>query len=324
MALVAAGIADGGVVHRPYVIDRVTDAQRHGALGDQAGARGAPRRTRRPPRTVRDLMVGVVDERLGTRAQINGVTVAGKTGTAEVGKNLDTHAWFIAFAPAEKPRGRDGDRARERGRRRRRGRASREGRARDRAAGDEVTPATVPTVETARLLLRGWRDDDVARIADILADAQVATFLFGGPLDLEEARAAVERRRMHWATAGVGYWAVELKETGALVGWAGLQPVHHFPEFAGETEVGWMLAHEAWGRGLATEAGAASLRFGFEDLALDRVYAFHLPANGRSEHVMEKLGMVSLGTTPAIDTGEPDCVRVISHEQWLARRGAQR
>jgi peptidoglycan glycosyltransferase len=99
MALVAGGIANKGVVMRPYVLDHVSDAG------------GAPTLTSSPvslttatdPSTaaiVRKLMVGVVASGSGTRARITGVTIAGKTGTAEVGKNVDTDAWFICFAPA--------------------------------------------------------------------------------------------------------------------------------------------------------------------------------------------------------------------------------
>jgi peptidoglycan glycosyltransferase len=103
MALVASGIANHGVVMRPYVIGSVSD--RAGriitpttprswktALDDETAAR------------VADMMVSVVTSGSGTRAQIPGVTVAGKTGTAEAGKSVDTHAWFIGFAPAEQPR----------------------------------------------------------------------------------------------------------------------------------------------------------------------------------------------------------------------------
>ncbi len=103
MALVAAGIAEGGVVPRPYVIDRVTDTS--GTV--LSATKPVSWRTATDPATaaaVRDLMIGVVASGSGHRAQIPGVNVAGKTGTAEVSKNVNTHAWFIAFAPAENPR----------------------------------------------------------------------------------------------------------------------------------------------------------------------------------------------------------------------------
>jgi cell division protein FtsI/penicillin-binding protein 2 len=103
MALVAAGVANGGVVMRPYLIDHVADASGRPVTT----TRPRPWMTATDPKTaaaVRDLMVQVVSNGSGTRASIAGVKVAGKTGTAEVAKGLGTHAWFLAFAPAADPR----------------------------------------------------------------------------------------------------------------------------------------------------------------------------------------------------------------------------
>ncbi|MBN1192226.1 MAG: FtsW/RodA/SpoVE family cell cycle protein [Coriobacteriia bacterium] len=103
MALVAAGVANNGVVMKPYVIDAVTD--RSGRILSST----TPRSWRTAidestAATMTDIMIGVVENGSGGRAQISGVSVAGKTGTAEAGKSVETHAWFIAFAPAEEPR----------------------------------------------------------------------------------------------------------------------------------------------------------------------------------------------------------------------------
>ncbi len=101
MALVAAGVANGGQIMQPYLVAQIRDylqtvlvtAQRRVWLRPLTAATAAQ---------VRDLMVGVVQRGTGTAAAIPGVTVAGKTGTAEVAKG-DAHAWFIGFAPAEAP-----------------------------------------------------------------------------------------------------------------------------------------------------------------------------------------------------------------------------
>jgi peptidoglycan glycosyltransferase len=103
MALVASGIANDGVVMRPYVVDAVTD--RSGLVLTET----TPRRWKTAmdaelANRVTAVMVKVVKGGTGTRGQIPGVTVAGKAGTAEVGKSVKEHAWFIAFAPAEEPR----------------------------------------------------------------------------------------------------------------------------------------------------------------------------------------------------------------------------
>jgi len=103
MALIAAGIANDGVVMRPYVIDAVSD--RSGAILTSTTQRAwRTALDEQTAATVTDIMVSVVASGSGTRAQIPGVRVAGKTGTAEAGKSVETHAWFIAFAPADEPR----------------------------------------------------------------------------------------------------------------------------------------------------------------------------------------------------------------------------
>ncbi|MEI7815486.1 MAG: penicillin-binding transpeptidase domain-containing protein, partial [Coriobacteriia bacterium] len=102
MALVASGIANDGVVMAPYVVGSVRD--RVGR--DLAGARPKAFTTATDPATAQQvtaIMQKVVSGGSGTRAQIDGVVVAGKTGTAEVGKGQPTNAWFIAFAPADNP-----------------------------------------------------------------------------------------------------------------------------------------------------------------------------------------------------------------------------
>jgi peptidoglycan glycosyltransferase len=101
MAMVAAGIANDGVVMRPYLVDHTADA----AGGTVTSTRPRTLGTATDPTTaatVRGLMVGVVDSGSGTRARIPGIKIAGKTGTAEVGKGQASDAWFIAFGPAQK------------------------------------------------------------------------------------------------------------------------------------------------------------------------------------------------------------------------------
>jgi cell division protein FtsI/penicillin-binding protein 2/cell division protein FtsW (lipid II flippase) len=102
MALVAGGIANGGIVMKPYVVDHTADPSGRAiaTTSPQAWTTATDPAT---AATVRDLMVDVVKSGSGARAQISGVSVAGKTGTAEVGKTVQTDAWFIAFAPSAHP-----------------------------------------------------------------------------------------------------------------------------------------------------------------------------------------------------------------------------
>jgi peptidoglycan glycosyltransferase len=99
---VAAGIANNGIIMTPHVLGEIRDTD--GSVIQ--GYDNKPWLTAVPPdvaHTVRDMMVGVVNSGTGTAARIPGVTVAGKTGTAQTGQDT-SHTWFIAFAPAEAPR----------------------------------------------------------------------------------------------------------------------------------------------------------------------------------------------------------------------------
>jgi len=103
MAMVAAGIANGGVVMRPYLVQTVRAAD----LSVVSEAKPQAYSTAMTPANaaaLRDMMVGVVQGGTGTAARISGVTVAGKTGTAQTVPGEAPHAWFTAFAPAEAPR----------------------------------------------------------------------------------------------------------------------------------------------------------------------------------------------------------------------------
>jgi peptidoglycan glycosyltransferase len=104
MALVAAGIANDGQVPVPKLVKEVRDAR--GVVVDQASAE-VWREAISPQtsETLTQLMVSVVESGTGTGARIAGIKVAGKTGTAQTGREGDApHAWFIAFAPADAPR----------------------------------------------------------------------------------------------------------------------------------------------------------------------------------------------------------------------------
>jgi [ribosomal protein S5]-alanine N-acetyltransferase len=105
----------------------------------------------------------------------------------------------------------------------------------------------------------------------------------GAPLD---ATHVIERADDHWAEHGFGPLALEDKETRRLVGRSGLA---YHRMWADDPEVGWWVDPAWWGRGLATEAGAASVRWGFETLALPRLVSICVEDNLASRRVMEKL-----------------------------------
>lgn len=142
---------------------------------------------------------------------------------------------------------------------------------------------------TPRLVLRLWRDEDLAPFAALNADAAVMEHL-PGVLSREESDAMVARLRHGFDERGFGLWAVEAPGEG-LIGFAGLSVPRFVAPFMPAVEVGWRLARAAWGKGYATEAARAALNDGFQRVGLREIVSFTVPANTRSRRVMERLGM---------------------------------
>ena len=95
----------------------------------------------------------------------------------------------------------------------------------------------------------------------------------------------------HWDEHGFGLWAAELLDDGRMVGFVGLSIPGFLPAVLPAVEVGWRLASDVWGRGLATEGGRAGIEWGFGGLGLDRIISIIDPGNVASVRVAEKLGM---------------------------------
>jgi RimJ/RimL family protein N-acetyltransferase len=149
------------------------------------------------------------------------------------------------------------------------------------------------TTRTERLLLRRWRDEDLAPFADLNADDQVMAH-FPAPLSRAESDGLAARADAHLAEHGWGLWAVEVTtgpDTGRFAGFTGLAVPTFEASFTPGTEVGWRLARGAWGHGYASEAGRAALKIGFDELGLPEIVSFTSLENVRSLAVMARLGM---------------------------------
>jgi len=144
------------------------------------------------------------------------------------------------------------------------------------------------TLETERLVLRPFRDDDLADYFAIQDRPEVrAALRIPDGAGLPEAFNAMAAWLGQWELRGTGHWALEEKDSGRFVGSAGLnRPEHH--DRPG-VEVGWTLHPSQWGRGYATEAGAA-VRYGFEELGEERLFSCIVPDNHRSQAVARRLG----------------------------------
>jgi RimJ/RimL family protein N-acetyltransferase len=166
---------------------------------------------------------------------------------------------------------------------------------------------------TPRLRLRRWRDDDVDAMAMINADREVMQWIGDGSvLDPEATAAEIVAFEHVWQTHGFGRFAVEILGTGDLAGFTGMAIPADVPEVMPGVEIGWRLGRAHWGRGLATEAATAALRFAFTDGGLDRVLGIHVVGNDASARVMRKLGMRFERETTEIVHGRPVHVYAIT------------
>jgi RimJ/RimL family protein N-acetyltransferase len=150
-------------------------------------------------------------------------------------------------------------------------------------------------LETERLRLRQWTLADRAPFAALNADPRVMEYL-SEPLTRVASDAMAERCQSLLQERGWGFWAVECKASGEFAGFVGLHVPSALLPFSPCVEIGWRLAVQHWGKGLATEAAREALRAGFERLGLSEIVSFTALGNVRSRAVMERLGMREAGT----------------------------
>ena len=150
------------------------------------------------------------------------------------------------------------------------------------------------TLETARLRLRPFRDGDLDAYARICADPEVMRHLGEGKtLARGDAWRQMAMIIGHWHLRGYGFWAVEERATGALVGRIGLFNPEGWPGL----ECGWMLAREHWGKGYATEGARRALEYAFATLNHPHVISLIRPDNAASVRVAERIGERREGRT---------------------------
>ena len=157
-------------------------------------------------------------------------------------------------------------------------------------------------IETERLTLREWRDDDAAAMHAIGCDARVMEFL-GPPMNKADAHRLVAGQIVNQSLFGHCFWPVERSGDGVLLGYCGVNVGLVDSPWAGEIEIGWLLAYDAWGQGYAREAAQATLDWCWSTLAVPGVLTFTVAANERSCRLMERLGMTR---RPDRDFDHPD------------------
>jgi ribosomal-protein-alanine N-acetyltransferase len=154
-----------------------------------------------------------------------------------------------------------------------------------------VTSAGDEQVETARLVFVPWSDAYFDEFARICADGAVMRFISRGrPLSRREVESITHRTHAMWTQHGFGPWAAIEKASGRWVGRIGLNLLEEWPG-PDRWEVGYELAPEFWGRGLATEGARRAIRFGWEETPLERIISVTVPEHAASRRVMEKCGL---------------------------------
>ena len=154
-------------------------------------------------------------------------------------------------------------------------------------------------LETPRLTLRQFTEDDADNLFDLNNDPEVMRYLTGGrPTPREQIRDQL--LRFHLAVYDrfdrLGTWAAESAATGEFLGW------FHLRAGSGtditNVELGYRLRRPAWNHGYATEGSRALISLGFTDLGVERVWAHTMTVNTASRHVLEKCGLTLVRTTP--------------------------
>ena len=178
-------------------------------------------------------------------------------------------------------------------------------------------------IESERLLLRRWREEDREPFYRLNSDARVMEF-FPECLTRAQSDSLVERINDHFREARV--WIVRGGVTrGPNIYWVrGTGGAVFNAHFTPCVEIGWRLAADYWGRGFATEGARAVVKYAFEQLALDALVSFTVPENIRSRRVMEKIGMTRDASDdfdhPNVAEGHPLRRHVLYRLQSKARR----
>ncbi len=177
----------------------------------------------------------------------------------------------------------------------------------------------IPVLTTERLVLRPFTPDDLRALAVLHAEESFWWYPLRRGMSEEETKDFLVRVIDRYESDGFGLEALEDRASGTLIGWAGLAVPHFLPEVLPAVEVGWRLTGSSRGQGLATEAGAAAVRWGFTEGGLERIVSIYEPENRPSGRVMERLGFTLERTTSGTLRGETVRVMELTREQWETR-----
>lgn len=176
-------------------------------------------------------------------------------------------------------------------------------------------------IETQRTLIRPWEEPDREPFARIATDPRVMHYISDGrPWTDDEIDEFLANQQRHVTTNGFCLGALCLGDARSVVGLCGMQPLGTTPD----VEIGWWLAPEHWGRGLATEAARGVVDFARRETGRSRVLAIARPENRASTRIMEKLGMRLSGYHTGRELGLRQLdVEVVAYRLELAPSSAE-
>ena len=144
----------------------------------------------------------------------------------------------------------------------------------------------IPPLDTPRLMLRAFTQGDLDAYAAIMGDPDVARYIAPAPMTRDESWRSMASSLGHWMLRGYGTWAVVVKATGEMVGRVGMINPEGWPAL----ESGGTLGKAAWGKGYATEAAEAAIRYAFLTQPVDRLISCIDPENTSSQKVALRVG----------------------------------
>ncbi len=156
--------------------------------------------------------------------------------------------------------------------------------------------AAQPTLHTDRLTLRPFTFDDVAQLRPLVGEKEIAanTMTIPHPYPDGEAERWISTHQPRFEEGKAATFAVTLRDSDVLIGAIGLSIKREHSH----AEMGYWIGKPYWNKGYATESTQALLRYGFETLGLNRIFAHHMTKNPASGRVMQKIGMTYEGTLP--------------------------
>ena len=185
-------------------------------------------------------------------------------------------------------------------------------------------------LETPRLIMRQFTEDDVDNLFDLNSDPEVMRYLTGGrPTPREEIRDEIIP--FHLAVYDrldrLGTWAAESSATGEFLGWFHFRPGPDTD--ITNIDLGYRLRRSAWNKGYATEGSRALISRGFTDLGVERVFGHTMTVNTASRRIMEKCGLTLVRTIPYEGADVIECAEhgeveyALTKPEWEARTAGQ-